>query len=508
MSENAFGWNDAWTKDWMGAQQKYWETWSQLAGSTAAGSKGFGAANPFASAFANNPFTANAAAANPFASAFANNPFTANAAAANPFASAFTANASAANPFAANPFANAFGQNPFAAVQNAFGLDQWWQQVAPMAKGEIGTIAERFYDMGKTFMGMAENTFAASSQEQPQVAMDFWMSSLESALSNWIAQIQANMDVATPDLPGVSGTTLDGWARLADSIAPWLHTSQDFLKDIANGHMPGGIEMPGVGAAQEQLCRALSMPGLGYSREQQEHLQSLARHLITYHEALRAYKLAFAKTALKSIQAVHQRSQQLTGEGKSIESLRALYDMWVDASEEVYGEFAMGDEYQVVYGDLVNSLMQVRKDLNEVAEGHYRMMNLPTRSEMDTVQRRQQENRRETAAVRREVQSLRVELAALRAGVPAQPTATRAPAAAAQSESAEPAIDATGEDDLTAIKGIGPKMAEKLYEQGIKSFEQLAALSNDYVEQLDKMVKSQGRIMREDWIGQAKSKLD
>ena len=54
--------------------------------------------------------------------------------------------------------------------------------------------------------------------------------------------------------------------------------------------------------------------------------------------------------------------------------------MWVDASEEAYGEFVMSDEYQVVYGDLVNSLMRVRKDMNDLAEQHYQLMNIPTRS--------------------------------------------------------------------------------------------------------------------------------
>lgn len=91
--------------------------------------------------------------------------------------------------------------------------------------------------------------------------------------------------------------------------------------------------------------------------------------------------------------------------GQKIESLRALYDMWVDASEEAYGEFVMSDEYQVVYGDLVNSLMRVRKDMNDLAEQHYQLMNIPTRSEIDTVQRRQQEQRREPSAAARDHRS-------------------------------------------------------------------------------------------------------
>ncbi|MCB1727884.1 MAG: NADH:ubiquinone oxidoreductase, partial [Gammaproteobacteria bacterium] len=62
-------------------------------------------------------------------------------------------------------------------------------------------------------------------------------------------------------------------------------------------------------------------------------------------------------------------------------------------------------------------------------------------------------------------------------------------------------------EDLTAIKGIGPKMAEKLYDQGIKNYAQLAAMNTKFAEQLDEALKAQGRILRDDWIGQAKKLL-
>lgn len=486
MSTNPNYWNESLLKDWAETQRKYWETWSNLANNSGAGF-GMGSTpnNPFAGM---NPFAANA---------FAQNPFTANAFAQNPFAQ---------NAFNFNPFANnAANSNPFTGV-----LEQWWSSFRPDPQAnDLGTIAQRFYDMGKSFMSMAEGAFGASSQEQPEAAMQFWMSSMQAMLQQWITQIQNNIDIATPDLPGVSGTALSSWAQLADSVAPWLNMSQSYLKDVAEGHLPGGIEMPGIGAAQEQFCRALSMPGLGYNREQQERLQQLARHLLGYHDALRAYKLAFAKTALASLESVQNNWRELHQKGDKIETLRALYDMWVDASEEAYGEFAMSDEYQVVYGDLVNALMRVRKDMNHLAEQQYELMNLPTRTEMDTVQRRQQEHRRDTRHLEKEIAELRAQVEKLSRG--AGGTGSRGASAKAAPKAKSPAQDSLpiddAEDDLTEIKGIGPKMAEKLYEQGIKNFARLAEMNTKFAEELDETLKAQGRILREDWIGQAKKLL-
>jgi predicted flap endonuclease-1-like 5' DNA nuclease len=275
--------------------------------------------------------------------------------------------------------------------------------------------------------------------------------------------------------------------------------SQNLLKEVAEGHLPGGIEIPGVGAAQEQFCRALSMPGLGYTREQQEHIQGLARHLLSYHESLRAYKLAFAKTALASLESVQKHLRAMHEKGEKIESLRALYDMWVDASEDAYAGFAMSDEYQVVYGDLVNSLMQVRKDLNVIAEQNYHLMNIPTRSEINTMQRRQQENRRENRQLRHDIAELRAQLVKMGAGR----VGSARPQRRAPTQDSLPIADDV-EDDLTMIKGIGPKMAEKLYEQGIKNFAKLATMNVQFAKDLDESLKTQGRILRDDWIGQAK----
>jgi class III poly(R)-hydroxyalkanoic acid synthase PhaE subunit len=470
-------------KDWADAQRKYWETWSDFARKS--GAPMFGAGN--GQGGPGNPF----AGFNPFA----NNPYAQNPFAQNPFA----AMGSGQNPFAQNPFA-AFGagEHPFVGA-----MEQWWSTLKPDMEGDLGSVAERFFDMGKSFMSMAEGLFGAAGQDQPDAAMQMWMSSMQAALAQWITQIQNNMDLVTPDLPGVSGTTLSTWAQFADSVAPWLNMSQSYLKDVAEGHLPGGIEMPGVGAAQEQFCRALSVPGLGYTREQQESLQQLARHLLSYHDALRAYKLAFAKTALASLDSVQKRLQAMHEEGKKIESLRGLYDMWVDASEEAYADFAMSDEYQVVYADLVNTLMQVRKDLNAMAEHQYQLMNIPTRSEIDTMQHRQQEMRRDNRRLEHELARLRAEVERLaKQGRPATATRQRSKAPAQDSL---PIDDA--EDDLTAIKGVGPKMAEKLYEQGIRNFAQLAKMNNKFAEQLDETLKAQGRILRDDWIGQAKKLL-
>lgn len=83
---------------------------------------------------------------------------------------------------------------------------------------------------------------------------------------------------------------------------------------------------------------------------------------------------------------------------------------------------------------------------------------------------------------------------------PEAPTPTRAP------DGRPPAFSAPlagGKDNLQRIKGIGPKIEERLNGWGIYHFEQLAALTPDNAAWIDGQLGFRGRVARESWIGQA-----
>ncbi|WP_230293562.1 hypothetical protein [Croceicoccus sp. Ery5] len=60
-------------------------------------------------------------------------------------------------------------------------------------------------------------------------------------------------------------------------------------------------------------------------------------------------------------------------------------------------------------------------------------------------------------------------------------------------------------DDMTRIKGVGPKLAELLSSMGISRYDQIAAWSDSDVQEIDaKMGRFSGRIERDDWRTQAR----
>ncbi|MDP3895926.1 MAG: hypothetical protein Q8Q62_04550 [Mesorhizobium sp.] len=75
----------------------------------------------------------------------------------------------------------------------------------------------------------------------------------------------------------------------------------------------------------------------------------------------------------------------------------------------------------------------------------------------------------------------------------------------AKSPAAKPAAPAPAKpDDITRIKGIGPVNARKLKEHGVTTFAQIAAWKKPDIVAAEAYLEFDGRIAREDWIGQAK----
>lgn len=84
--------------------------------------------------------------------------------------------------------------------------------------------------------------------------------------------------------------------------------------------------------------------------------------------------------------------------------------------------------------------------------------------------------------------------------------ATTEPSPEPSTAAATPVTQTSG-DDLTQIKGIGPKFAQTLKDHGITSYAKLANLTPQEIEQLEEKLGFSGRFERENWVEQARALL-
>ena len=87
-----------------------------------------------------------------------------------------------------------------------------------------------------------------------------------------------------------------------------------------------------------------------------------------------------------------------------------------------------------------------------------------------------------------------------------RPPATTSAAATATAPGGRQA--SPDKNDLQRVRGIGPALAKKLRALGISDLEQLAALSDARIDELDRELSFPGRIRRDRWVEQARDLLE
>lgn len=191
-------------------------------------------------------------------------------------------------------------------------------------------------------------------------------------------------------------------------------------------------------------------PAFGLNREQQMKQQALVAALLASMQASARYQELIQRANLQGMQRLQDKLAEHAEPGRQIDSMKAFYDLWVDASEEAYADIALSDEFRDAYGEMVNTQMRARQLQQEQTEQLCRELGVPTRSEVSSLGERLQALRREfragraggstdqaddIAALRREVAALKRQLAkpAPATAKPATNKAARAkPAAAAR----------------------------------------------------------------------------
>ena len=158
------------------------------------------------------------------------------------------------------------------------------------------------------------------------------------------------------------------WAPPASQSTTWAPVGLDGLRDM------------------------LQTPAFGPAREQQAQQQQLLRAMLDHQQASARYQQLVARAQAEGAQRLQRK---LAEPGSRIDSLKGMYDLWVDAVEEAYAEIALSDEFREVYAAQANTQMRVRQLQQQQVEQWCRELGLPTRSEVATLGERLQELRRE-----------------------------------------------------------------------------------------------------------------
>ncbi len=272
--------------------------------------------------------------------------------------------------------------------------------------GGQGETIERLVDSAKSYASFMQSMLATSMQGG---AAPNWSDALRQGFAGMGGNAPMFNPSAAQAWQGMAGQGGDGFARMMSAISA--------MKSPSNG----GVD---------EVKSWFNLPAFGMGREHQEHQQKSVVAWIEYQEHMGRYNALMLKAGQRGFELFEGKLSEREQPGRQIESLRALYDLWVDAAEEGYAEIALSQEFREAYGAMVNAQMRVRSQVQQEVERVATDFGMPTRSEINSIGERLQALRREVrasganGALADEVAALREEFAAFKAGTKRlQPTA-------------------------------------------------------------------------------------
>jgi polyhydroxyalkanoate synthase subunit PhaE len=224
-------------------------------------------------------------------------------------------------------------------------------------------------------------------------------------------------------LESMRGPGLESIMQWSESAAPWMNSKRN------------------------DLIAALDMPAFGMNREHQERMQALAKAQLQMQAAFDAFNGLLSKISQDSFHRFELMLAEREEPGRQLTTVRALFDLWVDAAEDAWAEAALSQEYRSIFGELANAQMRVRSALKAINEHTANMLGLPGRTELDSAHRKIAELERHVRRMQREAAAKPV------ASKPAAAPQAQAPAV---KETAKPAISTIVESKPAAPAASRP----------------------------------------------------
>jgi class III poly(R)-hydroxyalkanoic acid synthase PhaE subunit len=279
-------------------------------------------------------------------------------------------------------------------------MQQWASLMTQALPRESQDASTRLFDLSKSYMNMGE-TFWRLLQQGKAIAggETNWQEAMKNALSAAGGGFDLTGQGSDPwsGFATFWGLPLNTWQRFACSFSPFPGEMEKALR-------PEGVAAPSdMTKAMRQM---LSLPAVGYTREWQEQAQEWTQLYLEYAKAMQDFARLLGKVAQRAAELFSQKLAGLFNEGKSIEGLRAAYNLWIDCGEEAYAEVVATPDFPHLQAQMVNALMRLKRHEQVMLDEVMTALHMPTRREMDTTHKRVHELKQQLGTLQDAMENL------------------------------------------------------------------------------------------------------
>jgi hypothetical protein len=226
-------------------------------------------------------------------------------------------------------------------------------------------------------------------------------------------QWQAFSALFTSAAPGATGAAPGGpssFAPFADLTERFNAAARAYFDGAANAPAPkaadaargfgdalrelfSNIQLPwnlngGANGGSAPPMFAINSPALGATRELQLRAQRIAEAWRHIEEAQRRLQRIGADAVREAAATFTTRLAASPAPAPSAEVLHKLYGTWIDCAEDAYSRAAHSEPFCTALAEYVNASSEWRKELQASVEHSAKLLDLPTRSEINTLTQR------------------------------------------------------------------------------------------------------------------------
>ena len=187
---------------------------------------------------------------------------------------------------------------------------------------------------------------------------------------------------------------LESLAQYAEhglAARPHFALGDEFLGAWRTAWMHG--EMAGDSATARVADLLRRLPPVGLAREHTEAWRELAAAQLECRQLEQELKAVLTRVQAEALALLEEKVRERSASATPIASFRDLYDLWVECGEQVYAKVAHSDSYAKLQAQLGNATMRFRARQQKIIEYAMKQLDLPTRSELNSVHRQLRELR-------------------------------------------------------------------------------------------------------------------
>ncbi|ACK68961.1 poly(R)-hydroxyalkanoic acid synthase, class III, PhaE subunit [Gloeothece citriformis PCC 7424] len=278
----------------------------------------------------------------------------------------------------------------------------------PETAPELKEVTQRFLDNRELVIRFLKLSVDAWKDIFPKIEKgDDW----QQILSKSIEQMQSQLTSFSESYLQITKDSSELWKLYLEQMQKFNQVWADPLGlfgetfgRAASGQPSALIELNNLYwnlLYEESFGSLMQTPLLGLPREFNRKLLEGFEAWRNLYRASIDYQLVLGDIQIRSFEALMKKLVTLAEQGKPVKDWREFQTIWSQVADDVFALAFSEEKNLKIRGNFLNSLNAYRLQQQELMEVYLRLMNLPTRSEIDEVHKSIYELRKEVKSLKK-----------------------------------------------------------------------------------------------------------